>query len=160
MAGAGVVSGPAPTAGPPALVTPGPQQTGTAAPDLTRIGVDVAENGTATWRIAFRFELADNESQTAFEGLRTEIQQNPQPYVNRFETRLATTAEMASNATGRPMAIESLTLSVTEEALPAAYGVVTYEFTWTNFAVQSGQQLVVGDAVNGLLLDSPLHVQH
>ncbi len=154
MAGAGVAFGPATAAGQPALATPGPQQTGTAAPDLTRIGVDVAENGTATWRVEFRFELADNESQTAFEGLRTELQQNPQPYVDRFETRLATTAEAASNATGRPMAIENLTVSVTEEALPTAYGVVTYEFTWTNFAAQSGQQLVVGDAISGLLLES------
>ncbi len=150
----GVALGPSAATGQSALVTPGPQQTGTAAPDLTRISIDVAENGTATWRIEFRFELADNESQTAFDGLRADLQQDPQPYVDRFETRLATTANAASNATGRPMAIENVSVSVAEEALPAAYGVVTYEFTWTNFAAQSGEQLVVGDAISGLLLEA------
>ncbi|MFP4218150.1 MAG: hypothetical protein ACLFR6_04850, partial [Salinarchaeum sp.] len=150
----GVALRPSAATGQSALITPGPQQTGTATPDLTRISIDVADNGTATWRIEFRFELADNESQAAFDDLRADLQQDPQPYVDRFATRLTTTANAASNATGRPMAIENVSVSVAEETLPTAYGVVTYEFTWTNFAAQSGEQLVVGDAISGLLLDS------
>ncbi len=131
-----------------------PAQTGEIDPDRTQILIELQPDGDAHWQIDFRFELATEEDRTAFQNLTSDINANTVEYTGSFETRLETTAEGASNRTGRAMTIENVSLRATTERLTTEYGVVTYAFTWENFAEQDGDQLIAGDAIDGFVLTS------
>ncbi len=122
-------------------------------PDDILLSVAVAANGTATWTIKYRTELTTDEDVQAFEAIADEIAANPSEYESRFEDRMNTTAEEASAATGREMAITGMTVRADRRELPREYGVVTYNFQWQGFATNEGDSLVIGDAIEGLFLD-------
>ena len=122
-------------------------------PDDVLLAVDVAEDGDAAWTVEYRVRLDDDESEAAFEAYREDLETNTSEYTGRFHNRMNATAEDASAATGREMAIRNVSVSARRESLPQQYGVVTYTFEWTNFAAVDGDRLVVGDAVDGLFLD-------
>lgn len=122
-------------------------------PDDILLSVDVAANGTATWTIEYRTELTTDEDVQAFEEIADEIAADPSEYESRFEDRMNTTAEEASAATGREMAITGMTVSADRRELPREYGVISYEFQWQGFATTADGQLVIGDAIEGMFLD-------
>lgn len=123
-------------------------------PDDVLLAVSVEESGDATWTITYRVRLDTNETEAAFSSYRSDVESDPATYRERFHNRMNATAEDASTATGREMTIRNVSVSAEREELPQAYGVVTYRFRWTNFAATEGDALVVGDAVDGLLLDN------
>ncbi|WP_138006865.1 DUF7345 domain-containing protein [Halalkalirubrum salinum] len=122
-------------------------------PDDILLSVDVAANGTARWTIEYRTELTTDEDVQAFEAIADEIAADPSEYESRFEDRMNTTAEEASAATGREMAITGMTVSADRRELPREYGVISYEFQWQGFATTADDQLVIGDAIEGMFLD-------
>jgi hypothetical protein len=123
-------------------------------PDDVLLAVSVEESGDATWTITYRVRLDTNETEAAFSSYRSDVESDPATHRERFHNRMNATAEDASAATGREMAIRNVSVSVDREELPQAYGVVAYRFRWTNFAATEGDALVVGDAIDGLLLDN------
>jgi hypothetical protein len=122
--------------------------------DTIVLDVDIQTDGDAQWAVSYRTRLDDENTTAAFERLREDIRTNESTYIDEFGGRMNQTVATASNATGREMAVENLTVSARTEALPQEYGVVTYRFRWTNFARVDGDQLRAGDAVAGLFLDS------
>ncbi|WP_336136385.1 helix-turn-helix transcriptional regulator [Natronomonas amylolytica] len=122
-------------------------------PDDVLMEVAVEEDGDAAWRIEYRMELDTAEDEQAFEDLQSDIESDPDPYVDRFHNRMNATADSAANATGREMAVTDVFVSATREELPQERGVVTFTFRWSNFAATDGDRLVVGDAIDGLFLD-------
>ncbi|WP_424001688.1 helix-turn-helix transcriptional regulator [Haloarcula salina] len=122
-------------------------------PDVVVMTADVAADGNADWAVAYRVRLADDNETAAFEDLQADIRANSSAYTDRFAGRMERTARAAENATGREMAIENVTVSTRTETLGQTYGVVTYRFTWTNFAAASGGRLEIGDSLSGLFLD-------
>lgn len=122
-------------------------------PDDVLLSADVQADGDAAWTVEYRVRLDDDESEAAFESYREDLEANTSTYTERFHNRMNATAEDASAATGREMAIRNVSVSARRESLPQQYGVVTYTFEWTNFAAVEGDRLVVGDAVDGLFLD-------
>jgi hypothetical protein len=136
----------------------GPQQMSIAGTQIDAddvlLAAELQENGDAEWRIEYRIRLDNENSTDAFESVQQDIQQNPENYTQTFRDRMAATADSAETATGREMAIENVTVSAETRQLPREYGVVTYRFTWTNFANSEGSQLRAGDALAGLFLDS------
>lgn len=128
-------------------------QTGDVDPDTVVLAADVAEDGSATWRVEYRVRLDDENTTAAFEDLQADIQDNRSRYVDRFERRMQATVADAENATGREMSVEDVSIEASIEQLPQEYGVVTYTFTWTSFAAVDGNQLTVGDALSGFYLD-------
>jgi hypothetical protein len=122
-------------------------------PDDVVMEVDVEEDGDAAWRIEYRMRLDTDQDEQAFENLSNDIDSDPGPYVERFHNRMNATADSAANATGREMAITNVSVSATREELPRERGVVTFRFRWSNFAATDGDRLLVGDAIDGLVLD-------
>jgi uncharacterized membrane protein len=129
----------------------------TAAPDVTAdtiiLDVQVHENGTATWAVAYRTRLDDAETTAAFESLRDDIRNNSTEYTDQFTEWMASTIASAERATGRNMTGENYTVDAEIRQFPQRYGVVTYSFQWHRFADASGDRLRIGDAIAGLPLD-------
>lgn len=123
-------------------------------PDVVLLSVSVQPSGDAVWTITHRVRLATDEEEAAFDSYRLDLEEDTALYRDRFHNRMNATAEDASAATGREMAIRNVSVSARREELPQAYGVVTYRFRWTNFAATPDDRLVVGDAVDGLFLDN------
>lgn len=122
-------------------------------PDDVLIEVNVEPDGDAVWVTQYRVRLASDDEEQAFEGLRTDVESNPDAYTTRFGDRMRATADTAENATGREMNVTNVTVTAERRELPQSYGVLTYRFEWRNFAAVDGDRLVVGDAVDALFLD-------
>ncbi|WP_246984880.1 DUF7345 domain-containing protein [Halorientalis marina] len=127
--------------------------TQTVDPDTVLLRADVAANGTAHWRIEYLVRLDDRNTTDAFESVAADIREDPTPFTDRFTDRMRRTVRAAENATGREMAVEAVTVETERQDLGAEYGVVRYEFTWTNFAAANETTLRIGDALGGFFLD-------
>lgn len=121
--------------------------------DEVRMDVAVQPNGTAEWTLEFWVRLDDNESETAFESLQSDVRNDPDNYTQRLADRMDETVDAASNATGREMSTEGYTVSTERQSLGREYGVVTYTFHWHGFAAVDGDELRIGDAIEGIYLD-------
>lgn len=123
--------------------------------DLVTISADVAANGTATFQIRYAIRLADENETQAFEELAADIEENESTYLDRFGDRMNATVAAAQTATDREMSIEEFAVEAdTSSNVGPAYGLVTYSATWTGFAAVSNDQIRIGDAVEGLFIDS------
>jgi len=151
---AAVLLGVTTLAAPPATGQTGivAQQSSVNADDV-RITVTVAEDGTAEWELAFRRVLTDDDETAAFESLQADIDADPTAYADPFAERIRRTVARAENETTREMAVETVSVDTERQSLGREYGIVTYRFTWENFAATSDDELRVGDAIEGLFLD-------
>lgn len=122
-------------------------------PDQVLLRVDVQEDGDAEWRVEYRVRLDSENDTAAFEDLMQDLENNESAYLADFQQRINGTVDAASNETGREMAAQNFGVSARITQLPQEYGVLTYTFTWTNFAVVDGDRLVAGDALAGFFLD-------
>ncbi len=134
---------------------PGATQLGDAGiePDGVLLRADLRANGDARWTVEYRVRLNDENTTAAFESLREDLEANETAYTSTFADRMRATARAAENATDREMRVENVSVRATRQQLPQEYGVVTYRFDWTGFAVASGETLEAGDALAGLFLD-------
>jgi hypothetical protein len=122
--------------------------------DVVVMTADVDKRGNAAWSITYRVRLADDSDEAAFDDIQTDIQTNTTIYTDRFRDRMVRTARTAENATGRNMTIENISVETTRETFSQTYGVITYRFTWQNFAAVDDERIIVGDALAGFFLDS------
>ncbi|PSQ30478.1 hypothetical protein BRD06_01810 [Halobacteriales archaeon QS_9_67_15] len=123
-------------------------------PDVVLLRADVRADGTAEWTVEFRVRLDDENETAAFESVQSDVEADPSSFTSQFATGMERTVSSAENRTGREMASENVTVTATKEQLPREYGVLTYRFTWTNFAGVDGNRLRVGDSLSGFFLDS------
>ena len=123
------------------------------AADEIRISAALQADGSARWSLAFWRVLDDADSRAAFESLQADIERDPGNYTTEFAGRMETTADAASNATGRMMSIENVTITTERQSLAREYGVVRYRFEWDGFAEFDGEKLYAGDAIERLYLD-------
>ena len=119
--------------------------------DSTLLRINLQADGTAVWTVEYRVRLDDRNATDAFESLREDIRANRSTFERQFASRMNRTAQAGENATGREMAVRNMSVSARTDAVA---GVVSYRFGWTNFAVASGDELRVGDAISGLVLGS------
>lgn len=122
--------------------------------DDVSLSITVEVDGDANWTIEYRTRLETDDDDAAFEELRSDVEADPAPYAERFGDRINGTAASAENATGRDMTITEMSVSADKRELPQEYGVLRYEFRWSNFAAVEGDRLIVGDAIGGLFLDA------
>jgi hypothetical protein len=123
-------------------------------PDIVVMRADVRESGDAAWTVDLRVRLASENETAAFESVQDDVEANASAFTGQFGTGMNRTVRSAENATDREMALANLTVSATIEGTPQRYGVLTYRFTWENFAGVDGDRLRVGDALSGFFLDS------
>ena len=123
-------------------------------PDVVVMRVTLAPDGTARWAVAYRTRLDDENTTAAFESVQSDVEDNASAFTDRFVTGMRRAVRSTENATGREMALRNATVTATKEQLGQEYGVLTYRFTWTNFAAVEGDRIRAGDALSGLFLDS------
>ncbi|WP_254766751.1 DUF7345 domain-containing protein [Salinilacihabitans rarus] len=121
--------------------------------DEVRMDVAVRENGDAEWTLEFWIRLDDEESEAAFESLRSDVENDSEGHVGEFAGRMEETVAAASEATGREMSADEFAVETERQSVPREYGVVRYTFVWRGFAAVEGDELRVGDAVEGIYLD-------
>lgn len=118
---------------------------------VTRI--EVAADGDATWVLQVRTRLADDDAVEGYEAFQASFRENRSAYLDPYRSRMGSLVADAGNRTGRSMDARNFTASTTIQTVPRRWGVVTYEFTWTNFARQRGDALLVGDVFeNGMFI--------
>ena len=128
-------------------------------PDDVSLRVALQEDGSAAWTIEYRVRLDDDNTTQAFESLQDDIAANDTGYVAEFRGRMVATANTAENATGREMTIQNVSVEASQQQLPQEYGVLTYTFVWTNFAVVDDGSITAGDALAGFFLDTETTLQ-
>ena len=116
-------------------------QSGTFDPNVTIIELDLAVGGDAHWTVTHSFDLNDANDTRAFGRLAEEFERGA--VGGRYLATMRRASEIASESTGREMAIRN----VSREATVAnGTGRLTTTLTWTSFARASGDTLHVGDA--------------
>jgi hypothetical protein len=110
---------------------------------VTRIELDA--DGDARWTVQVRTALDDEEDVERYRAFQESFRNDSTAFLDAFETRITGTVRTAATETGREMAAEEFAISTSIQEVPRRWGVVTYTFTWTNFAVRDGARLVVGD---------------
>jgi uncharacterized membrane protein len=118
----------------------------------TTYTINVKDDGTATWYVEYRTPLVTKEDFDAFENYSEQLKP---VYLNDFRELMQKSVSAASNATSRKMMAGGFTGEAGIETAPTGnYGVVSYSFTWTDFAkLDSNKNLNIGDVfVGGLYL--------
>lgn len=150
------------TVPPPAVADSGANGLGlqeTVDPDLVNLNVALQDNGDATWEIEYLVRLRTENETQAFEDLQADVHANETAYLDRFESRMTSTVADAAEATGRNMSAQDFTVSAEIRTLGNRYGVLTYTFTWTNFATVEDDTVTAGDALEGFFLDQETTLQ-
>jgi uncharacterized membrane protein len=120
-------------------------------PDTTVIRVALDPDGTARWSIQYSLSLETENETEGFQDLQDDVEGNPTTYVDEFRTGIDGTVADASNATGREMSATNFSVTTRYDSIQQR-GYVTYHFTWANFASETGDRLVAGDALAGFYL--------
>ncbi|WP_247002657.1 helix-turn-helix transcriptional regulator [Halosolutus gelatinilyticus] len=147
-----------PSAATPDLATA--QSSPDAAEPKQVIRISVAENGDATWSIESRFLLRNDDEEDAFTDYANEVRNGKRdvPFdLQQFETF----RRAAQQETGREMALENASwdeprivspeeagIEGTDEETDSdlRVGIISYSFTWTNFAEVDDDRIYFGDA--------------
>jgi uncharacterized membrane protein len=124
-------------------------------PDRVVTEVEIRPDGSAHWTVNYRVRL-DNESVTeAFEAVRSDIESNRLERAGRFKLRTESVLAAAANETGREMEPQEVAVRTDRRQPPGAseeYGVIAYEFVWTNFAAKTDNGLDIGGSLPGFFL--------
>lgn len=127
--------------------------------DSIHINIDLHEDGSATWTIAYRYELDDDIDQDAFNNLSDDIEENPNDYLNPFQDRINNTVALASEETNRDMSATQFAISTrVEDDVLRDIGVVEYTYQWNEFATADNGEIRAGDAITGFILDDEMRM--
>ena len=116
--------------------------------DQTTFRVTVYANGSATWTIEHRTPLENESEQLQFEDYAAEFEQNETRLYTNFVDQASVLTRIGTNATGREMAARNFQRSAGVNPIQSS-GTVRMSFLWTNFAVVSGDRVVVNDVFAG-----------
>jgi hypothetical protein len=116
----------------------------------TTYTITLATDGTALWKVEYRTPLVTDEDMNTFENYSRQMNSL---YLPEFQDLMQRSAAQAALGTSRNMAANNFTGNALVQTSPTGkFGVVTYTFTWKNFAQTDGG-LSVGDAfVGGMYL--------
>ncbi len=113
--------------------------------DTTVLRIGLHENTSATWELQIRTRLRTSDDKAEFRAFQRQFENDTAAYLGPFSERINGTVDAASHATGREMNATGFEASTSLQSVPRQWGVVTYRFRWTNFAVERDGYLVVGD---------------
>ncbi|THE65260.1 hypothetical protein D8Y22_08635 [Salinadaptatus halalkaliphilus] len=118
------------------------------------IRINVSETGDAHWSVETRFRITDDEDEALFDEYATDVVTGDRD-VEYDRATFEAIVDLASQSTDREMAVENAGWDDPEIVEPAEdveyeddvrIGVISYSFTWTNFATVDDQRIHVGDA--------------
>ncbi len=117
--------------------------------DNTVTRIEVSDDGSARWTVRIRTRLDTDQRVEEYAAFQERFRNDTAGYLGPFRTRIEGVVTNAENATGRGMQATNFTASTRIQEVPRRWGVVSYEFTWTNFAAQKDGQVIVGDTFQG-----------
>jgi hypothetical protein len=117
--------------------------------DNTVTRIHVSPNGSAQWTVTIRTRLDTDDRVAEYEAFQARFRENTSRFLDPFRERMEAVVATAGEATDREMHAVNFTASTSIQEVPRRWGVVTYRFTWTNFAAQENGALVVGDVFQG-----------
>jgi len=117
--------------------------------DNTVTRIEVFENGSARWTVQIRTRLDTDRRVEEYGAFQSRFRNDTDQYLGPFRTRIRGVVANAESATGRQMGATEFTATTSVQEVPRRWGVVTYEFTWTNFAAREDGRVVVGDVFGG-----------
>ncbi|QFU81940.1 helix-turn-helix transcriptional regulator [Natronorubrum aibiense] len=124
--------------------------------DEIHIDIFVAENGSATFAVDYRFE---NDSDGEWEDLRDDVESNPEVYAASQEARWNEILVEGENATEREMELSNVSVETGESSAPRDLGSVEVSFEWSKFAYVELNRLEAGDALAGYTLSQNTSMQ-
>ena len=116
--------------------------------DQTAFRVTVYENGSARWTIEHRTPLNNESERQQFEDYAAAFENNETQLYTNFVSQADVLTRVGTNATGREMDARNFRRSAAVDPIQSS-GTVRMSFLWTNFAVVSGEQVVVNDVFAG-----------
>jgi uncharacterized membrane protein len=132
-----------------------------AAPDnyMTTYTIDIKENGSAIWNVEYRTLLTTNDDFNSFDNYSKQLKS---VYIPEFMELMQRSASEAASATSRSMVARDFSGNTSIQSTPTGkYGIVSFTFTWTNFATLD--PLNIGDVFAGglyLSKDNTLIIKH
>ncbi len=127
--------------------------------DTTQMRANLHESGDARWSLTYRQHLDSESDRDAFEELATDIEADPDAYLNPFEERMLQLLETAESTTEREMAIRNLSIETERTQQPQGeFGTVTFSFEWEGFADETDGTIEAGDAIDQLILQEDEHL--
>lgn len=124
--------------------------------DRNEVQLTVSENGSARWTFHYERTLANETERQNFESFAAEFNANETPLYTRFQQDSTGLVAGGANLTGRSMAATDFNRQAfVTTSLGNDIGVVEMSFTWTNFAAQEGERVIVGDVFEGGLYLGP-----
>ncbi len=131
------------------------------APDsTTTYTIMLHEDGSALWMVEYRTPLATDDDVANFNNYSRDLNA---VYLPQLEDLMQHSAAQAAAGTSRQMVADNFSGNAVVQTSPTGkFGVVTYSFSWTNFAVSDGG-LSAGDAFAGgmyLSKDSTLVIRY
>ncbi len=118
-------------------------------PDNTVTRIELDANGSATWTLQFRTQLATDEDAADYRGFQDSFRGNTSGYLDPFRERMRGVVANADNATERGMEATNFEASTSIQEVPRRWGVVTYRFDWEGFAAAVADRVAVGDVFVG-----------
>jgi len=107
--------------------------------------IDIKENGSAVWNVEYRTLLTTNGDFDSFENYSKQLKS---VYIPEFMELMQRSASEAASATSRDMVARDFTGNTSIQSTPTGkYGIVSFSFTWTNFATLD--PLNIGDVFAG-----------
>lgn len=108
--------------------------------------ITVGNDGSARWLIEYRTPLLTDNDLAGFENYSRDMNTVHLPELRELMQR---SAAQAALGTSRDMTVNDFTGNAVVQTSPTGtYGVVTYTFSWTNFA-KTGDGISIGDAFVG-----------
>lgn len=117
--------------------------------DNTVTRVAVRADGDARWTVRYRTRLSTEADVEEYRVFQRRFRENTSQYLDPFAERIRGVVAGAANETGREMAARNVSARTDVQEVPRRWGVVSFSFTWTNFARVEGDALVVGDVFEG-----------
>lgn len=111
----------------------------------TTYTIDIKENGSAIWNVEYRTLLTTKGDFDSFDNYSKQLKS---VYIPEFMELMQRSASEAASATSRGMVARDFTGNTSIQSTPTGkYGIVSFSFTWTNFATLD--PLNVGDVFAG-----------
>lgn len=117
--------------------------------DNTVTRIQVQSEGDATWAVVVRTRLQTDEEVERYRAFQERFRNNTSRYLDPFSDRIRSVVASAENVTDREMRATNFSARTYIQEVPRRWGVVVYEFRWTDFARTEGSSLVVGDVFQG-----------
>lgn len=128
--------------------------------DRTVFRIEVFESGNARWTTEYSRPLADSEERDQFEAFADQFEAEETELFEGFGDRAEALTDSASDITERSMTASAFEREAFVDQRGQERGVVRMSFEWSNFALDEGNRLVVGDVFGGgWAIDTDQHLE-